>query len=95
MRDRLERRFPNRPGPPDADSFNAKAQRGGAATKRKRPQRRDAENAESRRAFSLTTDGHLRDRLKPGHQTSNTQLSTFNAGFEDEDENEEEDEAAG
>jgi len=36
----------------------AKAWRGKAATKRKRLQRRDAEDAESRRAFSLTTDGH-------------------------------------
>ena len=35
----------------------AVAQRGGAATQRKGLQRRDAEDAESRRAFSLTTDG--------------------------------------
>jgi hypothetical protein len=48
---------------------DAKTQRGEAATKRKRLQRRDAKDAESRRGFSLTTNGHGFTRIgKQGAQ---------------------------
>src|ERR1017187_7998913 len=59
---RMARRFPRHRKKLKSRSWSSfrttKTRRGGAATKRKRLQRRDAEDAESRRAFSLTTDGH-------------------------------------